>query len=61
MKEQRENLIRDFRLSYYSVTDLAERPSVSRKTAYKWIERWEEKRKSGRFCSRRSSRIVIAR
>lgn len=47
VKEQRENFIRDFRLNYYSVTELAQRFSVSRKTAYKWIERWEEKGKAG--------------
>jgi transposase len=47
VKEQRENFIRDFRLNYYSVTELAERFSVSRKTAYKWIKRWEENGKAG--------------
>jgi transposase InsO family protein len=39
--EQRKNFIRDYRLNYYSITDLAERFSISRKTAYKWIGRWE--------------------
>jgi predicted DNA-binding protein YlxM (UPF0122 family) len=35
MKEQRHNLIRDYRLNYYSVAELGERFSVSRKTAHK--------------------------
>jgi putative transposase len=39
--EQRENFIRDYRTNYYGVGDLAERFSISRKTAYKWIRRWE--------------------
>ena len=42
MKEQRENFIRDYRLDYYTVSELAQRFGVSRKTAYKWIGRWEE-------------------
>ena len=40
--EQRENLIRDYRLGYYSVSELSERFSISRKTAHKWISRYEE-------------------
>ena len=40
MKEQRQNLIRDCLLYYYSVTELSERLSVSRKTAHKWINRF---------------------
>ena len=37
VKEQRENFIRDHRLNYYSVTELAERFSVSRKTTCKCL------------------------
>ena len=40
--EQRENFISDYRLGYYSVSELALRYGVSRKTGYKWIRRWEE-------------------
>ena len=40
VSEQRENLIRDYLLNYYSISELAERYSVSRKTAHKWIGRF---------------------
>jgi transposase InsO family protein len=45
--EQRENFLRDYHSQYYSVSDLAERFSISRKTAYKWIERYEEHGREG--------------
>jgi transposase InsO family protein len=47
MKEQRQNLIRDHQLNYYSVTELSERFSVSRKTAHKWINRFNEFGRNG--------------
>jgi putative transposase len=47
VSEQRENFIRDYSLRYWSVTDLSERFSISRKTAYKWIDRYEESGCSG--------------
>jgi len=47
VKEQRENFIRDYRCQYYSVSELAERFGISRKTAYKWIGRWEQDGHSG--------------
>ena len=47
MKEQRENFIRDYRLGYYSVSELARRFGVSRKTCYKWISRWEQQGAGG--------------
>jgi len=47
VSEQRERFIADYQLSYYSVTELAERFVISRKTANihpghqgKWIERF---------------------
>ena len=40
--EQRQRFLEDYKLNYYSVTDLAERFGISRKTAYKWINRFEE-------------------
>jgi putative transposase len=42
VSEQRENFLRDYGLKYFSLTELAESYSVWRKTAYKWIERYEE-------------------
>ena len=47
VSEQRENFLRDYQLRYYSLTELAERYSVSRKTAYKWISRYEQLGKAG--------------
>ena len=45
--EQRENFLRDYHSRYYTVSDLAERFSISRKTAYKWIERYQERGREG--------------
>lgn len=42
VSEQRQRFLEDYRLQYYSLTDLAERFSISRKTAYKWIDRFAE-------------------
>jgi transposase InsO family protein len=39
--EQRIRFLKDYRKGYYSVTDLAERFSISRKTANKWIARYK--------------------
>jgi hypothetical protein len=36
VSQQRENFLRDYHLRYYSLSDLAELYSVSRKTAYSW-------------------------
>ena len=47
VSEQRANFLRDYSLKYYSVTELAEMYSVSRKTAYKWMDRYEELGRSG--------------
>jgi len=54
VSEQRQRFLEDYKLNYYSVTDLATRFGVSRKTAYthpghqgKWIHRYEELGKSG--------------
>ena len=40
VSEQRQRFIEDYFLNYYTITELAERFNVSRKTAYKWIERY---------------------
>jgi len=42
VSEQRQRFLEDYQLHYYSVSDLAERFSISRKTAYKWIDRFTE-------------------
>jgi len=47
VSEQRERFIEDYQLNYYSVTDLAERFGISRKTANKWIERFKQHGQSG--------------
>ncbi|MGA9533159.1 MAG: IS481 family transposase [Anaerolineales bacterium] len=47
VSEQKQRFIEDYLLSYYSVTELAERVSISRKTAYKWINRHKEQGQAG--------------
>ncbi|MCH8339508.1 MAG: helix-turn-helix domain containing protein [Chloroflexi bacterium] len=54
MSEQRQRFLEDHQLNYYSVTELAERFSISRKTAHthpghqgKWINRYKEHGQSG--------------
>jgi putative transposase len=42
VSEQRRNFIRDYTDGSYSKTELAERFGISRKTAYKWIDRFKE-------------------
>jgi hypothetical protein len=40
--EQRQRFLEDYRLNCYSITELAERFCISRKTAYKWINRFKQ-------------------
>ena len=47
VSEQRQRFLEDFKLNYYPVAELAERFGISRKTAYKWIDRFEEEGQSG--------------
>ena len=42
VSEQKESFLRDYGMKYYSLTELAESYSISRKTAYKWIDRYKE-------------------
>ena len=42
VSEQRQRFLEDYQLSYYSITELAERFGISRKTAYKWINRFKK-------------------
>ena len=39
VSEERQRFIEAYRLGYYTVSDLADRFSVSRTTAHKWIRR----------------------
>ncbi len=47
VSEQRQRFLEDYKLNYYSVTELAERFGISRKTAHKWITRYKELGQSG--------------
>jgi transposase InsO family protein len=47
VSEQKQRFTEDFLLNYYSITELAERFSISRKTAYKWINRYKEHGQAG--------------
>ena len=46
--DERIDLISDYHSGGYSVAGLARRYTISRKTAYKWIERYEEESQQGR-------------
>jgi putative transposase len=45
--EQRQRFLEDYQLNYYSITELAERFCISRKTAYKWINRFNQNGHNG--------------
>src|SRR6266850_1952218 len=45
--EQRERFIRDHRAGLYMMTELCARYDVSRKTGYKWLERFDEAGRRG--------------
>jgi putative transposase len=47
VSEQRQRFIEDYLLSYYSVTELAERFGISRKTAHKWINQYKQHGQEG--------------
>ena len=47
VSEQRDRFLEDFQLSCYTLTDLANRFGISRKTAYKWIARFQEDGRAG--------------
>lgn len=42
VSEARQEFLKDHRLGWYSVSELADRHSISRRTAHKWIKRAEE-------------------
>ena len=39
--EQRERFIRDHRLALYTMAELSARYGISRKTGYKWLDRFD--------------------
>ena len=39
--EQRLQLVRDYLSGLFSMTELAEQYGISRKTGYKWVDRYE--------------------
>jgi putative transposase len=45
--DQRERFIQDERLALYSMTELCARYGISRKTGYKWLDRFEEEGRGG--------------
>ena len=47
VSEERRRFLEDYRLRYYTVSELAERFGVSRRTAHKWIDRFEQSGESG--------------
>jgi putative transposase len=47
VSEQRQRFIEDYLLNYYTITELAERFGISRKTAYKWINRYKKHGQDG--------------
>jgi len=47
VSEQRQRFLEDYQLNYYSITDLAESFSISRKTAHKWINRFKKHGQAG--------------
>jgi transposase InsO family protein len=47
VSEQRQRFLEDYQLNYYSITELAEHFSISRKTAHKWINRFKKHGQAG--------------
>ena len=45
--EQRERFVRDDRLALYTMTELCDRYDISRKTGYKWLERFDAGGRAG--------------
>jgi putative transposase len=45
--EQRQRFIEDHELKYYSISELSERFGISRTTAHKWINRYQEHGQAG--------------
>ena len=42
VSEQRQRFLEDYQCNYYSISELAERFGISRRTAHKWINRYKQ-------------------
>ncbi len=47
VSEQRQRFLEDYLLNYYSISELSERFSISRTTAHKWINRFNQHGQEG--------------
>jgi len=47
VSEQRQRFLEDYQLNYYSISELAKRFSISRKTAHKWINQFKQHGQAG--------------
>jgi len=47
VSEQSQRFLEDYQLNYYAITELAERFSISPKTAHKWIKRFKQYGQAG--------------
>ena len=47
VSEQRQRFLEDYQLKYYTIVELADRFSISPKTAHKWINRFEQYGQAG--------------
>jgi transposase InsO family protein len=47
VSEQRQRFLEDYLLNYYAISELAERFSISRTTAHKWINRFKQHGQEG--------------
>src|ERR1700674_3094250 len=45
--EQRERFVRDHQLALYTMAELSARYGISRKTGYKWLDRFDEGGRDG--------------
>ncbi len=45
--EQRERFVRDHRLALYTMAELSARYGISRKTGYKWLDRFDQGGREG--------------
>ena len=45
--EQRERFVRDHRLAVYTMAELSARYGISRKTGYKWLDRFDQGGREG--------------
>lgn len=47
VNEERQRFLEDYKLKYYTTSELADRFGISRRTAHKWIRRFEQAGQSG--------------